>query len=231
MNEYSALLTLDGPSASLPKPSASLPSRHKLILTRSPVSLSSQHCSFHNSKGFAAWHLSAEAQPATGERGLNYSLGPDASVPRSPGTLGKRLSVTFHLLLQPQDLLGRRKPGLGIYMDYSHRPSWMLVTTPGGSREEDSPWKSLELGESHTWLDAVFHSFGFSRQDFLCVIPLAVLELSLCTPGWPPTHRDPPASASRALGLKACPIAWLAGHSVSQVRPFISNVRYGKTTR
>jgi hypothetical protein len=35
----------------------------------------------------------------------------------------------------------------------------------------------------------------------LCVA-LAVLELALCRPGWPWTHRDPPASASQALGLK-----------------------------
>jgi hypothetical protein len=27
---------------------------------------------------------------------------------------------------------------------------------------------------------------------------------SLCRPGWPQTHRDPPASASQVLGLKVC---------------------------
>lgn len=27
---------------------------------------------------------------------------------------------------------------------------------------------------------------------------------SLCKPGWPPTHRDMPAFASRVLGLKVC---------------------------
>ena len=32
---------------------------------------------------------------------------------------------------------------------------------------------------------------------------------SLCRPGWPQTHRDPPASASWVLGLKVCATAWL----------------------
>jgi hypothetical protein len=30
-------------------------------------------------------------------------------------------------------------------------------------------------------------------------------RVSLCRPGWPPTHIAPPASASRVLGLKVCP--------------------------
>ena len=46
--------------------------------------------------------------------------------------------------------------------------------------------------------------FHFSRQGFLCVAALDVLELFLCRPDWPQTHRDPPASASRVLRLKAC---------------------------
>ena len=29
-------------------------------------------------------------------------------------------------------------------------------------------------------------------------------SLSLCRPGWPQSHRDPPASASQVLGLNAC---------------------------
>ena len=34
--------------------------------------------------------------------------------------------------------------------------------------------------------------------------------VTLCRPGWPQTHRDPPASTSRVLGLKVCATtAWL----------------------
>jgi hypothetical protein len=39
------------------------------------------------------------------------------------------------------------------------------------------------------------------ETGFLCVA-LAVLN-SLCRPGWPPTYRDLPASASQVLRLKA----------------------------
>ena len=42
----------------------------------------------------------------------------------------------------------------------------------------------------------------FCEAGFLCVIALGVLDL-LCRPGWPRAHRDPPASASQELGLKA----------------------------
>ena len=41
----------------------------------------------------------------------------------------------------------------------------------------------------------------FFETGFLCVA-LAVLGLT-CGPGWPRTHRDPPASASGVLELKA----------------------------
>ena len=33
---------------------------------------------------------------------------------------------------------------------------------------------------------------------------LQLPRTSSCRPGWPRTHRDPTASASRVLGLKAC---------------------------
>ena len=39
------------------------------------------------------------------------------------------------------------------------------------------------------------------RQDFYIALPG---WNSLCRLGWPETHRDLPASASRTLGLKAC---------------------------
>ena len=40
------------------------------------------------------------------------------------------------------------------------------------------------------------------------------LELALCRPGWPRTHRYPPApaSATQVLGLKLCAIARLKGN-------------------
>ena len=41
------------------------------------------------------------------------------------------------------------------------------------------------------------------RQGFSVVFG-ACPGTSSCRPGWPRTHRDPPASASRVLGLKAC---------------------------
>jgi hypothetical protein len=46
-----------------------------------------------------------------------------------------------------------------------------------------------------------FVLFCFVETGFLCV-SLADLKLSLCRPGWPRTHRDSPASASRVLELK-----------------------------
>ena len=42
----------------------------------------------------------------------------------------------------------------------------------------------------------IYASFFF-ETGFLCTV-LAVLN-SLCRPGWPQTHRDLPASASRVL--------------------------------
>jgi hypothetical protein len=48
--------------------------------------------------------------------------------------------------------------------------------------------------------------FGFGlffETGFLCVIAVAILDL-LCRPGWPQTHRDPPASASRVLFSQEC---------------------------
>jgi hypothetical protein len=44
--------------------------------------------------------------------------------------------------------------------------------------------------------------FGFSRQGFF-VVALAALTLTMQT-RLASTHRDPPASASRVLGLKVC---------------------------
>ena len=47
----------------------------------------------------------------------------------------------------------------------------------------------------------LFFFFFLSRQGFSVALE-PVLELALCRPGWPRTHRDPHASASRVLGLK-----------------------------
>jgi hypothetical protein len=35
-------------------------------------------------------------------------------------------------------------------------------------------------------------------------LSVALAALELCTSGWPQNHIDPPASASRVLGLKLC---------------------------
>ena len=43
---------------------------------------------------------------------------------------------------------------------------------------------------------------GLSRQGF--AITLDCPGTISCRPGWPQTHRDPPASASQVLGLKVC---------------------------
>ncbi|XP_076427551.1 uridine-cytidine kinase-like 1 isoform X2 [Peromyscus maniculatus bairdii] len=48
-----------------------------------------------------------------------------------------------------------------------------------------------------------FFFFWFFETGFLRVA-LRLSWNSLGSPGWPRTHRDPPASASRVLGLKAC---------------------------
>jgi hypothetical protein len=48
-----------------------------------------------------------------------------------------------------------------------------------------------------------FVCFCFFKIGFLCIIILAVLD-SVCRTGYPPTHRDPPASTSKVLGLKVC---------------------------
>jgi len=59
----------------------------------------------------------------------------------------------------------------------------------------------------------VFVLFLFFETGFLCVT-LAVLERSLCRPGWPRTPRDPPASAFQVLGLKVRSTSTrLGGHS------------------
>ena len=55
----------------------------------------------------------------------------------------------------------------------------------------------------------LFFLFSCSRHGF----SLCILGCPPCRPGWPQTHRDPPASASASaswvLGLKACtPPAW-----------------------
>ena len=42
---------------------------------------------------------------------------------------------------------------------------------------------------------------------YMCVpvvVVAAAAALELCRPSWPQTHRDPPASASQVLILKAC---------------------------
>ena len=53
----------------------------------------------------------------------------------------------------------------------------------------------------------LYSSFAFSiffpKTGFLCSFGSCPVTSS-CKPGWPWTHRDPPASASRMLGLKAC---------------------------
>ena len=46
-------------------------------------------------------------------------------------------------------------------------------------------------------------NFCFFKMGFLCVSSLS--WNSLCGPGWPHIHRDPPAPAFQVLGLKACP--------------------------
>ena len=48
-----------------------------------------------------------------------------------------------------------------------------------------------------------FFYFLFFESGFLCGFG-ACPGTSSCRPGWPRTHKDPPASASRVLGLKAC---------------------------
>ena len=48
----------------------------------------------------------------------------------------------------------------------------------------------------------LFVYFGIFKTGFLC-ITLAVMD-SLCRPGWPQIHRDPPAYASQVLGSKVC---------------------------
>jgi hypothetical protein len=73
--------------------------------------------------------------------------------------------------------------------------------------------KNLKLN-THT-IPATFYLFILVFQD----------KVSLYSPGCPATHsvdqavlesRNPPASASQVLGLKACAtIAWLSGHILS----------------
>ncbi|XP_052602772.1 mitochondrial carrier protein SCaMC-3L isoform X4 [Peromyscus californicus insignis] len=62
---------------------------------------------------------------------------------------------------------------------------------------------SHSINPSATLFVCLFVCFGFSRQGF-SVLFWWVSWISLCRPGWPQTHRDPPGSASRVLGLKAC---------------------------
>ncbi|CAO2636982.1 hypothetical protein LEMLEM_LOCUS23756 [Lemmus lemmus] len=52
-------------------------------------------------------------------------------------------------------------------------------------------------GHFYLWVIIII---GFSRQGFSVASP----GTSSCRPGWPRTHRDPPAYASRVLGLKVC---------------------------
>ena len=54
-----------------------------------------------------------------------------------------------------------------------------------------------------------FSFFFFFETRFLCSFG-ACPETSSCRSGWPRTHRDPPASPSPVLGLKAC--VTTAGH-------------------
>ena len=46
--------------------------------------------------------------------------------------------------------------------------------------------------------------FWFFETGFLCSFG-ACPETSYCRPGWSRTHRDPPASVSRVLGLRCAP--------------------------
>jgi hypothetical protein len=58
-------------------------------------------------------------------------------------------------------------------------------------------------------------------------------RISLCSPGcsgtwpgWPQTHRDPPAFASWVLGLKVCAtIAWLVVHFFWNISNYFLKVR------
>ena len=60
-----------------------------------------------------------------------------------------------------------------------------------------------DQGPQASWVFFCLFVFGFFETGFLCVA-LAVLSWnSLCRPGWLEL-RDPPASASQVLGLKAC---------------------------
>jgi hypothetical protein len=67
-----------------------------------------------------------------------------------------------------------------------------------------SSFLPLSLSLSLSFFVSFFLSFFFWLFEigfFFLWVALAILEL--CRPGWPLTHRDSPASASRVLGLKA----------------------------
>ena len=68
-----------------------------------------------------------------------------------------------------------------------------------------SPWTSAYLGnfEKNLWVCLFVCLFLFFKTEFLCSFGACPGTRS-CRPGFPQNHRDPPASASQVLGLKAC---------------------------
>ena len=95
------------------------------------------------------------------------------------------------------------------------RPSWIRIH---GSSQMPSYRKITMSGVmAHTfnqdggeimWQPFIYlfiYLFRFFETGFLCGFG-ACPGTSSYRPGWPQTHRDPPASASRVLGLKLCTI-------------------------
>ena len=103
------------------------------------------------------------------------------------------------------NLIKNRKLDMGMTLRPSENPFiwqafiwWLTPTAP--SMEPCALPQSYSLSTFFTLYFETGNSLNWMSQS--CFVLL--FKSSLYRPGWPQSHRDPPASASQVLGLKAC---------------------------
>ena len=90
-------------------------------------------------------------------------------------------------------------------------------TNPVLSEQASALLEASDMIISALWF--LLFLFLFFLKEFLCSFGTCP-GASSCRPGWPRTHRDPHASASRVLGLKVC--ATIARRYLVFYKPLLS---------
>ena len=85
----------------------------------------------------------------------------------------------------------------------AHRPERYAKLAHAALDDPVTPERAAAVLLAEDLHDRIF----INQADAAPAAALALAGTSSCRPGWPRTHRDPLASASRVLGLKSCTTA------------------------